>query len=270
VFKALERKDIIPRQGQFILVAAGPGTGKSAFTLAYALKSGLPTLYFSADSDAFDQLTRSISILTGWELKKAKEAVLRNDMDELKDALGVPIRFDYNATPTLDNIESAVNAYEEVYGEYPQIIIVDNVTNVDIESDGEEGYAGLEGLMEYLHSMARNTGACVFGLHHVNGEYNNADKPIPLNGVKGQISRVPQMILTIFKLPGQDDSYVVLCISAVKNRGGKPDPSGQTYSELEFFGDTMTIKDPDPTIQVDWQAGSAVPDEYRRWSEELV
>jgi hypothetical protein len=79
-------------------------------------------------------------------------------------------------------------------------------------------------------------------LHHVTGGYNDADRPIPLSGVKGQIARVPEMVLTLHKqtdVCGPD----LLCVSTVKNRGGKADPSGSEYVSLTFNGDTMQIKD---------------------------
>jgi hypothetical protein len=88
--------------------------------------------------------------------------------------------------------------------------------------------------------MARFTGACVIGLHHVTGTYNDADRPIPLSGVKGQVARVPELVLTLHKVIEQfgPDS---LRVSTVKNRGGKSDPSGSEFVSLDFVGDTMQI-----------------------------
>lgn len=222
------------------MVAAGAGTGKSAFTLTKALKSKVPTLYFSADSDSYTQSTRSAAIMAEVSVEAANKAVLANDLGTLADSLvDIPIRFNYDASPSLDTIETCVEAYEEVYGEYPALIVIDNITNVRIGGDGDDDpFSGLEGLNDYLHTMARETGACVVGLHHVTGPYNDAEKPIPLSGVKGQISRVPEMILTLFK-PGPDR----IGVSAVKNRGGKADPSGNDYVELEFTGEMMRIRD---------------------------
>lgn len=247
VFKALEEKGTRFTRGQLALISAGAGTGKSAVILTQALKSRVPTLYFSADSDAFTQLTRSIAITSGCTVENAAKALLSDKLGDLAESLsGIPIRFNYDASPSLDTIETSVEAYEEVYGQYPALIIVDNITNVRIGGDGDDDpFSGLEGLMDYLHTMARGTGACVVGLHHVTGPYNDADKPIPLSGVKGQISRVPELILTIHKqsMEGAPD---ILKISTVKNRGGKADPSGNTFAELEFIGDKMLIRDPKP------------------------
>lgn len=242
VFRALEAKGTHFLRGQLALVAAGPGTGKSAFTLTWALKAGVPALYFSADSDAFVQLTRSISVMTGWPLEESSQAVLSNNLRSAEATLsGLPIRFNYSASPSLDDIELSMQSYEEVYGDYPSIVVVDNVTNVRGETAEDDPFSGLESLMDYLATMGRNTEACVVGLHHVTGGYNDSDKPIPLSGVKGQITRVPSMVLTLHKQTGVYED--VLCVSTVKNRGGKADASGEDYAQLAFNGDRMSITD---------------------------
>ncbi|AGR46482.1 DnaB-like dsDNA helicase [Mycobacterium phage Odin] len=244
VWDALSAKGTQLRRGQLVLVCAGPGTGKSAFVLAYALKSRVPTLYFSADSDAFTQLTRSVSITTGWSLERAARAVRNEDLAEVAGDLDpIPIRFNYKASPSLDVIEESLQAYDALYEDYPHLIVVDNITNVRTDSsDGDDPFSGLESLMDYLHTMGRETGACVIGLHHVTGPYNDGDKPIPLSGIKGQIGRVPEMVLTLNRVSdgfGPDS----LNVSTVKNRGGKSDASGQDFASLEFVGDTMQIND---------------------------
>ena len=247
VFKSLESAGIQFKRGQYVLIAAGAGTGKSAFTLTQALKSGVPTLYFSADSDSYTQSVRSLAIMAGVSVEAANKAVLSNSLGSMADALlNIPIRFNYDASPSLDTIETCVEAYEEVYGEYPALIVIDNITNVRIGGEGDDDpFSGLEGLNDYLHTMARETGACVVGLHHVTGPYNDAEKPIPLSGVKGQISRVPELILTLFR-PGPNR----IGVSAVKNRGGKADPSGNDFVELEFTGDMMRIRDVPVSAQI--------------------
>jgi hypothetical protein len=244
IWKSLEAKGTRFLRGQLCLVCAGPGVGKSAFILNYALKAKVPTLYFSADSDAFTQLSRSMSILTGWDMEKSARMVRDGTLGEAEAEFdGIPIRFNYSASPNLSQIESSMRSYEEVYGDFPALVVVDNVTNVRTGGDHDDDpFSGLEALMDELHVMARFTGACVIGLHHVTGGYNDADRPIPLSGVKGQIARVPEMVLTLHKVAEQfgPDS---LRVSTVKNRGGKSDPSGQEFVALDFSGDTMTIKE---------------------------
>lgn len=244
VWTTLEHKGTRFLRGQLALVCAGPGVGKSAFVLTYALKAKVPTLYFSADSDAFTQLSRSLSILTGWNMEKTTRMVRDGDLGEAKDLfVDIPIRFNYSASPSQDQIEISMRAYREVYGFYPALVVIDNITNVRTGGDNDDDpFSGLEALMDYLHEMARKTSACVVGLHHVTGPFNDADKPIPLSGVKGQIARVPEMVLTLHK---QTDEFGpdLLNVSTVKNRANKADPSGSDFVSLEFVGDIMQIRD---------------------------
>lgn len=253
-----------------MLIAAGPGTAKSALTLALTLQSGVPSMIFSADSDAFTQMTRSISMLADIPLTQSTEMVLHETTpQEIEEMMSnVPLRIDYESSPSPEDIEETLEAYWELYGEYPTLIVIDNITNVsNVTSEDSDPFSGLEGLMDYLHGMARGTAACVIGLHHVNGEYNNGDKPIPLGGVKGQIGRVPEMILTLHKKPGITDDIMILCVSGVKIRGGKPDATGMTWAELEFIGGKMTIRDVQvrehEAPELEWE------EQHRRQEEEL-
>lgn len=244
-WKAFEELGIVPRRGQLILIAAGPGIGKSAMTLTMVLEALVPSLMYSADSDAFTQLSRSIANLADMKVSAAAEMILEDRItDEIKSELRkIPLIIDYDSSPTPNDIEEILMAYYELCNEFPALIVVDNITNVVTDaSDSGDPFSGLEALMDYLHSMARQTGACVIGLHHVTGDYNNGDKAIPLNGVKGQITRVPEMVLTLHKKPLENGRWI-LCVSPVKNRGGKADPTGQTYAELEFIGETMKVID---------------------------
>lgn len=242
-FRALDAIGFQFVRGQLALVSAGPGTGKSAFVLTVALRTGLPTLYISADSDPFTQLTRSISITNGWTLDEAKKVVAENDLDRVRALSDTKVFFSYEASPTLDDIEAQIASWQEAFEDYPSIVVIDNITNV-VQGDDDDPFSGLEAFMDYLHDLARKTGACVIALHHVLGEYNDAEKPIPLSGVKGQIGRVPEMILTLHRRLAQVDFQSdTLCVSVVKNRNGKSDPSGRMYAELMFEGDRMSIRD---------------------------
>lgn len=233
-------------RGQLALVCAAPGIGKSAFTLSYAIQARVPTLYFSADSDAFTQLSRSVSILTGWDMEESKRQIRAEKLAAAAEAAldALPVMFKYDASPTLTQIEQPLEAFGQKYGEYPALVVIDNLTNVRVGTGTNEDdpFAGLEGLMDYLHTMARDTGSCVVVLHHVQGAYNNGNIPIPLGGIKGQIGRVPEMVLTLHRVRNEYGPDA-MNVSIVKDRNGKPDPSGYTYTTLEFDGDTMQIKD---------------------------
>lgn len=231
-------------RGQLGLICAAPGIGKSVFVLTYAVKARVPTFYFSADSNPFTQLSRMLSIHTGLPMEASKQSVRAKDLGDAGIELnGIPIRFGYDASPTLDQIETSLEAYDEVYGDFPSMVVVDNITNVrGVSADEDDPFSGLESMMDYLHDMARKTGAFVVGLHHVQGKYNDGNIPIPLGGVKGQITRVPELVLTLHRIRSEFGPDL-LNVSTVKDRDGNGDPSGLSFAELEFIGNSMTIRD---------------------------
>ena len=163
--------------------------------------------------------------------------VLASDFDRIRGLVGdVPIRFNYNPSPTLNTITQQVHAYEELHGDFPELIVVDNALDVVMEGADADQSQSLDALMAWLHELARTTEACVVVLHHVTGPYNDANQPIPLSGVKGQIGRVPELILTLHKQLGEFGSPDLLNVSTVKNRGQKADPTGQSFVSLSFDG----------------------------------
>ena len=248
VWESLEAEGTRFLRGQLCLVAAGPGVGKSAFVLSYALRSKVSCLYFSADSDAFVQLSRALAILGDLSMTDAANMVLSSDFARIQALVGgSPIRFNYNPSPTLDTITQQVYAYEELHGDYPELIVVDNALDVVMEGTDVDQSQSLDALMAWLHELARTTEACVIVLHHVTGPYNDANQPIPLSGVKGQIGRVPELILTLHKQVGGFGTSDLLNVSTVKNRGQKADPTGQSFVSLTFDGNRMSIQDQDAT-----------------------
>lgn len=244
MFTSLDKAGTRFAKGQLCLICAAPGVGKSAFVLTYALKASVPTLYCSADSDAQTQLSRSVSILTGQTTEQTSRMVREerlNGAGEQIDAL--PIMWETDAATILfSRIEEMMEAFKQKYGDYPSLVVVDNITNVRAAAEAEDPFEGLESLMDALHKLARDSGACVLGLHHVTGHYNNGDIPIPLGGIKGQLGRVPETIITLHRSRSEFGPEL-LNVSTVKNRSSKADPSGNTFVSLAFDGKTMSIRD---------------------------
>lgn len=252
------------RRGQLALVAAAPGGGKSALASTVLLKSGVDGLYFSADSDEAEQYSRSVSILTGRPLTEVQEAMERDDTEEFDDELTAlsRLRFDFNSSISLHDIENTVTAYAHLYGRYPTAIVVDNLR--DVTSDEiSEGYLVQDNILAYLKDLARHTRACVIVLAHVTGEYENGDSPIPLGGLRGKIGKIPQLVLTLYReenLLGSEDMGVAI----VKNRGGRASSAGRYTVALDCDLSTMTIKDHETTPVTEGGDG------YRRLYEEQM
>lgn len=217
VWKSFDRKNINFRRGQVTMVAAAPNGGKSMLALVYAIRAGVPTLFFSADTDASTVSIRAIAHLSG-HTQQTVERELNNNNPSYHKYLSqmANISWVFDSNPSLDDLEMEIKAYIELYGIAPELIVIDNLMNVAAETDNE--WAGLRDIMMNLHDMARKTEACVLVLHHVSeaSEYGSPTVPPPRRSIHGKVSQLPAVILTL----GYDPSQGMLRVAAVKNRFG--------------------------------------------------
>jgi KaiC/GvpD/RAD55 family RecA-like ATPase len=244
VFHCLAREGVHIRRGQLTLIAAAPGVGKSLISLTLAVRAGVPALYFSADTDQDTMTNRAAAMVTQWrvsDIEQAKQQGLTERINAQLEKL-MFVRMDFDANPSLTYLEGNLKAFEMVYGEFPALIVIDNVSNVDNES-GEGGTQSLEYSFDFLHQMARDTGAAVVLLHHVTGDYDDGTKPVPLSGLRGKVSKVPECILTLHRTGGDSESGLRrLGISPVKNRTGKSDPSGNWFLTVDIDLERMGVR----------------------------
>lgn len=222
------------RKGQLTLVAAGPGSGKSAI-VQYILQKGNGakvddparlvnrTFYFSADSDQTTMWKRSAAIATGQTQDAIDEALFANRIEFYEKAVtrsASHMRFDFNSSPSDSYILDSIDAYASTWGTYPEAIVLDNLKNIAIEgSEGE--FQALEDACGFLHDLARDTNAAIIALHHVTGEMEDGRRPIPLSGLRGKVSKTPEVVTTLHRRENN------MFMSPVKNRNGVADASGQ-------------------------------------------
>ena len=229
VWKLLASKNIRFRRGQVCMVAAAPNAGKSMFALIYAIKAGVSTLFFSADTDTATVMMRAASHLSGHgqSLVETNLNSNRHYYDKHLDNMS-NIQFVFDSSPSLDDLELEIKAYVELFGIPPELIVIDNLMNVAAETDNE--WAGLRAIMVDLHDMARKTEACVLVLHHVSeqSEYGRTDNPPPRRSIHGKVSQLPAMILTL----GYDPFNHILKVAAVKNRFGPHTADGSDSASL--------------------------------------
>lgn len=230
------------RRGQVCMVAAQPNAGKSMFAFIYAIKANVPTLFFSADTDvatatirAAAHLTQHPQVLVEQNLDLTSE-YYRYQLSQIRH-----IRWVFDPSPTLDDIEAEVKAYVELYGIPPEMIVVDNLSNVVAEQENE--WSGLRAIMTEFHHLARTTEACVLVLHHTSeqSEFGKQNDPPPRRSIHGKISQLPSMILTL----GFNPNDGVLKVAAVKNRFGPHSADGTLYTELFVNYSTCQIGNQD-------------------------
>ena len=222
------------RKGQLTLVAAGPGSGKSAL-VQYILQKGNGlavddpgrlvnrTFYFSADSDQTTMWKRSAAIATTHTQDQIDEAIFAERIEAFEahvNRSASHMRFDYNSSPSDEYVLDSIDAYASVYGTWPEVIVIDNLKNLSLDGvDGE--FQALEEACGFLHDLARDTNASVIALHHVTGENEDGMRPIPLSGLRGKVSKTPEVVTTLHRRESN------MFISPVKNRNGIADASGQ-------------------------------------------
>lgn len=238
VWSAWEQNKISFRRGQLHLIVAAPGVGKSVVTLSYALQAKVPTLYISMDTDPFTTSVRAVSALTQTTLDQA-EAGLDHEFEFATDALkeaGKTLRFSFPASPNTADLFQHIFAYGEAEGQWPELIIIDNLANIAFESDE---FGEMRTMMADLQTMASRTKAAVVVLHHSTGLYEDGHTPIPQSGVNGKVSKFPSMVLTLC-LGGDNQLFV----SAVKNRFGPADPAGyKVRAQLAVDYSRMQVND---------------------------
>lgn len=229
VFTQLEALGARVRRGQVTLIAGAPGRGKSAIATHLAVNleysdmgDGVPSLYFSADSDRMTLGTRVAAGILHKNLQDVEELLTRQDHETWQLIADVTqhIWWNFDSALTLQDINDEIEAYALVWGEYPHLIVVDNLNNV---SDGAgESKDTQDRVMDYLAQVARHTSAAVVVLHHVTGAYEDGQTPVPLSGLMNKVGKRPRLIITLYQ---HDSNILGACI--VKNTTGRADPAAQ-------------------------------------------
>lgn len=215
------------RRGQLVMVAGISGAGKSTWTQWLLTRMGVRTLYGSADMDPWDATVNVAAMMTG-HTKDAIEKAMQEGHDAYYlDVLdGSRMHFFFDSTPSLDDLVAELDAYVEVWDEWPEVVVVDNLVNV--EDSGE--YAGKMHILSELHSLAHSTGITVFILHHaLESQQRDVTKPPAKKDIDSKVNHYPELILTI----ALDQVNELFRIACVKQRGGPADATGGTFTTLK-------------------------------------
>jgi len=226
------------------MITGQPGSGKSLFSLDYAVKSGVTALYFSADSDEDTVINRIGAMQLGRttdNIESLRESPAADMLEEVLADLS-RCRLVFDTMPTLGTIEDELMAWEEMYGpgEAPDLLVVDNLMNVVCETTGDE-WQGYKHIMAALHEMARATGTAVIILHHTTEGEGNPLEPQSRKAVMGKVNQLPEVILTV----AHDPNLGTFGIGVVKNRNGRADPTAQNPVTLRVDLPKMTLSELD-------------------------
>lgn len=230
-FEALYRQGCTPRQGEVIMVAGRSGTGKSAFALYWVKEMNLPTLYFSADMSAYQasiRLACSVMQMSTEEVE-ARMAEGGRSAAAIEAALSkLDITFSFGEI-SWRGLDEEIQAYVELRNEYPKVIVIDNLMDVE---GAESSYEVQMATMQSINDLSRETGATVIVLHHASDKSwdarNDPWMPPSRQEIKGGLSEKPALSLTVAFNPQTYDYRVAV----VKQRMGRCDPTGKTFATL--------------------------------------
>src|SRR5678816_3933815 len=154
-FRKLTAMGALFRRGQVSLIGAGSGGGKSAVASHISIHSEprIPTIYFSADADKTTVGVRVAAGILNKPLRTVEDLLHDGDMEAwlAVEEATEHIWFCWDAAPSLMDIEQEVSAYAYATGDWPHLIVVDNLINIDPE--GEVGHAQKDAVMpvSYTH-----------------------------------------------------------------------------------------------------------------------
>lgn len=238
-FKSWIDHQMSVRRGEVSMIAGPPGAGKSTAALAIAIRAGVPTLYASADSHESTMAIRSLAMVTGLPQAEVEERMVSEPewaSRMLRENVS-HIRWMFDASPTLADLEDEINVYRELMGDNPSLVIVDNA--VDVTHDSGDEFSSLRSLMREVKWWSRDTGAAFLILHHTSEGYEGYPCP-PRAALHGKIAQVPSLIVTLSSSePG------LMAAAAVKNRYGPADATGKTALWMDYFPTNMQLKDLD-------------------------
>lgn len=240
VFPQLEKLGAKFRRSQLVLIAGSPGGGKSAIStflacnMAYGEygEDSVPILYFSADTDKHTLGARMAASISKYTVDQCEELLAEGNQHlwDMLESNTNHIWFSWDRGPSLDDLDQEVQAYATVTGIWPHVIIVDNLKNIWVDEVGEGGeHIRYDRVLDFLHELAGQTGACIIVLHHVTGYYENGDQPIPLSGILGKVTKPFRLILTLHRAFDG-----VLGISVVKNSFGLMQPDGRLVAHIPY------------------------------------
>lgn len=239
VYKSLAEKDVHFYRGSVHVTAAAPGVGKSIFALNHAL--GMPDevlcLYVCADTPRNLTVIRAAQRLTH-NYKAVVEAQLEEETSELWDELAKKknIGAFYRSGITAEDITLMIGAFAEIMGEFPHLVIIDNLLNIAYEGDSE--VQAQRTIMGELDTIAKDANICIHVLTHVSGQHKDGRTPISQDAVMNKISEYQHTTITLTR-SAQENQLMWAC---VKNRTGPSDPSGLTRYPLRVNFDIMEIE----------------------------
>ena len=229
-FDVFDFENVRFRHGATSMIAGQPGSFKSVFALNMLTRwarMGIGGIYFSADSDEFTVARRCAGLMTDIDQTTVEGAFARNTgdvYDRLMYELGDlrDIRFEYRAMD-IDKIAERLGSYEQVWGDYPDIVFIDNLINY---SSSATDWGEMIDFIRELDELARETRSHICVLHHASEGGVKAGQPVPSRDIQGKVTQLPRLVLTT----ACEGPHLML--SCVKNTNGPSYPNADRWMDF--------------------------------------
>ena len=217
------------RHGATSMIAGQPGSFKSVFALNMLTRwarMGQTAIYFSADSDEFTVARRCAGIMLDVD-----QATVEAELTRMNPAWGKYIdsltslgdaRFEYRAMD-IDKIAERLASFEQVYGDYPSAVFIDNLINY---AESATDWGEMIDFIGELDALARETRAHICILHHASEGGVKAGAPVPRRDIQGKVTQLPRLVLTT---ASEGPHLIVAC---VKNTNGPQYPNADHWMDF--------------------------------------
>lgn len=220
------------------MIAGQPGAGKSLLALwcvlQYATDHDLRGIYFSADSAELGQASRALA-MSEMNLSVAEaERMLELEDDWALDRMAKfnNLMWSFEDDLSYENMDDEIEAFHELWGRPPDFVVVDNLT--DVEGQSEDEWSTQRRALKALTQMARKTDSATIVLHHTSEDDRIKENPCPpRRAIQGKCSQKPALILTVA------DRGKMRPVAKVKDRFGQSDKTGETARWFRLDMETM-------------------------------
>src|SRR5574337_1312075 len=109
------------RSGFVVVIAGASNSGKSSLAQFIATETNLPTLYFAADQDAWQTMSKMGAILTDRPSIEVGQQLLTDNTLYRELLATSKVHYVFDSNPSLEDIGLEVDAFVEVWDEYPRL-----------------------------------------------------------------------------------------------------------------------------------------------------
>lgn len=231
---------IKPKGGNIGIVMSAPGVGKTTLLLNWAVHSNMKTLFISSDTSPHDITAQLGALATGHERRLVEQRLMGGHTWRQEYSRAIYDKYpnivlDFAPRPSMADIRAKAIALTELWGEAPEMIVMDTASNVmmkEMDSNAEWQRVWLQS-----REIARSLNAFFMFAHHVKQGPARSGRVAPdLNDGLWGCDQFPEFVLG---LHAERTDQMTLTVR--KNRGGKKDVPVRLDADLA----RAKVSDPD-------------------------